>query len=221
MKIKGSFIGSFLIITVIFLISCTNNGKSKKNSIKDIDGNDYLSVLIGNKEWLVQNLNVSHFRNGDLISEAKNADEWNAMIKENKPAFCYYNFDKNNGIKYGKLYNRYAITDNKGLAPAGFRVGNSNDWMQLIKSSGDTINTAKILKSSDGWSKNGNGLNTLGFSALPGGWCQGGNCSGLGENGLWWITYELNGVKMSYSDNYISDIINYDDMGLSVRCIKE
>lgn len=48
-------------------------------------------------------------------------EEWNQATKDKQPAFCYYVNNYENGLKYGKLYNWYAVTDPRGIAPEGFR----------------------------------------------------------------------------------------------------
>ena len=53
-------------------------------------------VKIGTQIWTSKNLDVSTFRNGEAIPEAKSEEEWIAAGKENKAAFCYYNFDSKN-----------------------------------------------------------------------------------------------------------------------------
>jgi len=40
--------------------------------ITDIDGNSYDTVRIGTQTWMSENLNVSHFRNGDAIAYTQN-----------------------------------------------------------------------------------------------------------------------------------------------------
>jgi uncharacterized protein (TIGR02145 family) len=65
------------------------------------------TVLIGDQVWMAENLNVSAFRNGDPIPEAKSAKEWEEAGKKGLPAWCCYESDRGNGEKYGKLYNFY------------------------------------------------------------------------------------------------------------------
>ncbi len=101
--------GMLLLIIIIILISCGNDGKNE----------NYKSVKIGTQFWMVENLNVITFRNGDTIMEARSSEEWIDASKENKPAWCYCNNDSLNAKKYGKLYNWYAVSDPRGLAPKG------------------------------------------------------------------------------------------------------
>jgi len=63
------------------------------------------------------NLDINTFRNGDPISHAKTAAEWQKAGLDRKPAWCYYENDSNYGRVYGKLYNWYAVNDLWGLAP--------------------------------------------------------------------------------------------------------
>jgi uncharacterized protein (TIGR02145 family) len=109
----------------------------------------YKSVKIGTQTWMAENLNVSTFRNGDLIPEAKTKEEWEKAGKEGKPAWCYYDNDPKNGAKYGKLYNWYAVNDHRGLAPAGWHVPTDTEWTTL----GDQLGSdpGKKMKSTSGW----------------------------------------------------------------------
>jgi len=89
-------------------------------------------VKIGDQQWTTKNLDIDHFRNGDLISESKTYQEWIDYDLAGEPTFCYYDFDPNNGKKFGKLYNFHAIHDPRGLSPENFSIPTLDDFSQLI-----------------------------------------------------------------------------------------
>ena len=89
------------------------------------------TVTIGTQVWMTKNLDVSTFRNGDPIPEAKSNEEWKKAGENKQPAWCYYNNDPANGAKYGKLYNWYAVNDPRGLAPLGYHVPTKAEFMTL------------------------------------------------------------------------------------------
>ena len=89
-------------------------------------------VKIGDQYWTTQNLDINHFRNGDLIPESKTYQEWIDYDLAGEPTFCYYDFDPNNGKKFGKLYNFHAIHDPRGLSPENFSIPTLDDFSQLI-----------------------------------------------------------------------------------------
>jgi uncharacterized protein (TIGR02145 family) len=82
--------------------------------------------------WMPENLNVDIFRNGDSIPQAKTDEEWKKAGLDQKPAWCYYNNDPANGMKYGKLYNEFAVNDSRGLAPEGWHIPSLYEWKSLI-----------------------------------------------------------------------------------------
>lgn len=89
-----------------------------------------------NMAW-TDNLNVSKFINGEIIAEAKSVAAWQAACKAKKPVWCFYKFDPANGVKYGKIYNYYAVNDKRGLAPKGFHISTEADF-DLLQSSLET-----------------------------------------------------------------------------------
>ena len=90
--------------------------------VKDIDGNQYNVLKIGNRAWLKENLNVSRFRNGDPIREVKSYQEWRTASENKEPVWCYYNFNAESGKIYGKFYSVYAINDKRKIAPLGWHL---------------------------------------------------------------------------------------------------
>ncbi|MFM7813177.1 MAG: fibrobacter succinogenes major paralogous domain-containing protein, partial [Flavobacteriales bacterium] len=119
--------------------------------------------------WASDNLKVTHFRNGDAITQVTDSKEWIEKGNAHEPAWCYYNNDSTNDATYGKLYNWYAVNDPRGLAPVGWHIPSYEDWMLLIDSQGGEADAGMNLKSDKGWIGEGNGTNASGFAGMPGG----------------------------------------------------
>jgi uncharacterized protein (TIGR02145 family) len=96
----------------------------------DIDGNNYQTIQIGSQIWTQKNLNVSRYRNGDIIPQVTDPNQWKNLTTG---AWCWYNNDSSLGSVYGKLYNWYALADPRGLAPAGWHVPSDAEWNTLSK----------------------------------------------------------------------------------------
>jgi len=191
----------------------------------------YNSVKIGNQVWMSENLNVSTFRNGDPIPEAKTAEEWKKAGEKKQPAWCYYDNDPANGAKYGKLYNWYAVSDSRGLAPTGWHIPSDAEWTKLTDFLGGidarVLITGAKMKSKNGWYDNGNGNNSSGFSGLPGGYRYGsGAFGGVGGYGYWWSSTE-DGTgsawlrTLVYSNGNVYRGYDYKGGGFSVRCLRD
>ncbi len=86
------------------------------------------TVTIGSQVWASKNLNVSTYRNGDIIPHVQDQNAW---AKLTTGAWCYYDNDPSNEAKYGKLYNWYAVNDPRGLAPVGFHIPTHEEWLTL------------------------------------------------------------------------------------------
>lgn len=111
-----------IIVAVLFLYSC-NTRDPKPLKAKSIE-----EIKIGNLTWMQGNLNVEYFQNGDLIPEITDDAEWQ---KTKSAAWCYVNNDSTCQGDLGRLYNYYAITDPRGLLPAGWHVAMAEDWDSL------------------------------------------------------------------------------------------
>ncbi len=193
-------------------------------------------VKIGNQVWMLENLNVNKFRNGDLIPHAKTEEEWETAGNNGEPAWCYYNNDPDNGDRYGKLYNWYAVNDPRGLAPEGWRIPSDEDWSRLTDFLGGESVAGKKMKFTDFWAENdekfeyvdkGEGTNESGFSGLPGGGREyDGPFNNIGEYGRWWsstedCTYNAWNRDLSYSNEYVFRDDHLKDAGFSVRCLRD
>jgi serine/threonine-protein kinase len=191
------------------------------------------SVVIGEQEWMVTNLNVETFRNGDTIPEVKSNEEWKKAGEEKKPAWCYVeNVIDSTGVS-GRLYNWYAVNDVRGLAPKGWRIPDDKDWNKLINFLGGKEFAANKLKSTSGWlntddGKIGNGNNSSGFNSHPSG-----NRVLVEpyffndfETTLYWSSSELAEDEFAnylwlWNDGNIDILSGVKSNGIHVRCIKD
>jgi TonB family protein len=217
------------------------NNPSDKDVIL-VDG--YSAVQIGNQQWMTQNLNVSRFRNGDIIKEARTEEEWNLALIRKEPAWCYYDNDPKKGEVYGKLYNYYAVIDSRGIAPLNWRVPSPSDFDYLINSLGGIKEAGKKLKSKISWKEDtffstGNGTNESGMDVKAGGSCTGyvregsGYINGYGNEGISSSFWCSNGGELyigsgPQKDEGIVVIKRYEEkysenlnQGISIRCVRD
>jgi uncharacterized protein (TIGR02145 family) len=170
----------------------------------DRDGKTYKTVVIGGKRWMAENLNIA-----------------------TEGSWCYDN-KESNCDKYGRLYNWNAA---KTACPAGWHLPLREEWGDLAKAAGGSEKygtggkAGKKLKSTSGWNNKGNGTDDFGFSALPGGLCNGG-FYGAGYNGYWWTATENDiGLayyrNMSYDDDNVDEYNSNESSGRSVRCLQD
>ena len=178
-------------------------------------------IKIGDQTWTSKNLNVTTYRNGDVIPQMKYAIEWESLTTG---AWCYYENGSDNGTIYGKLYNWYAVNDPRGLAPKGYHIPTDAEWTILTDKLGDKAGTK--MKSTSGWD-NGNGTNSSGFAGLPGGYRKySGNGCYIGTYGNWWSSSEYNTDYawlrfLGYNFGDVERDYGFKRNGFSVRCLRD
>ncbi len=202
--------------------------------------NDSLGIkttTIGEQIWMTQNLSVSTFRNGDTITEAKTKEDWQKAGRDGEPVWCYYDYDPKNGEKYGKLYNWFAVQDQRGLAPEGYHIPIKQEWLILTEYLGGDYYSAPKLCSTNGWFNN-HGNNISGFSALPGGSAVDDYFKDIYKEGNWWTSSERHARSISERKGFLDDSwgsayyfnifgngVSVDSadksIALSVRCVKD
>ena len=165
-------------------------------------------------QWMIENLKVDHYKNGDPIPEVTDPLRW-AKLKTG--AWCYYRNDPEMGKKYGKLYNWYAVNDPRGLAPEGWQVASKKEFEELKKTVNNNGDALKALGEESG-------TNTSGFSALLAG-CRDstGYFYDLGYVPYFWSatgcdTVSAYNMILLYNDNNVTLSHNDKRYGLSVRC---
>jgi uncharacterized protein (TIGR02145 family) len=185
------------------------------------------TATIGTQVWMTKNLDVSTFRNGDHIPEAKTPEQWEKETKKKKPIWCFYQNNPDYGFKYGKLYNWYAVNDPRGLAPEGYRVPSDQDWTTLSSYLGGEEVAGNAMKSIYGWNENGYSTNSSGFLGLPGGHRTiTGKFFDIGKGGNWWSSTE-DGTgdvwvrTLYYNIGFLVREGGLKEGGFSVRCVKD
>jgi len=225
----------FFLITIFFYYghaqqlaqSTLSNG-----SVKDIDGNVYKTVKIGNQWWMAENLKVTHYRNGDIIPNVIDDDEWFHLTSG---AYCNYNNDTSNVAIYGSLYDWYAVVDIRNIAPDGWHAPTDNEWQKLVNYLGGNTLAGGRMKSK-GTVNDGDGLwyepnvgatNESGFSALPGGGRTFDVANDvIGSYAYFWSTKNYHSYYgwhryLHYNKADVYRYNYYNQFGFSVRCIKD
>ena len=214
-------------------------------TVKDIDGNSYHTLSIGNQCWLRENMRVTRFANGDSILLGKSFDF--------KHAVCYYpGGDSSKVSTYGYLYNWNAVNhvalnngnhQVQGVCPVGWHIPSMTEWEMLfgylatqstMSCQGNPQNVAKALASKTDWTSSevdcaiGNQIslnNNSGFNALPAGIFVG-KFDFFGKVARFWSS------SVSQAQGKCDVFMSWDDavvkksdqepavVGFSVRCLK-
>ena len=197
-------------------------------------GYDYETVQIGEQCWFAENLRSENYRNGEAILGDLSNEEWvdasNSMI--GAQAF----FDNNDLLllQYGRLYNQYAVNDERELCPTGWHVPSDGEFMTLELELGMNEDEVVLggwrgtdqgdqMKSSSEDVPSWDGTNSSGFAAVPGGnrWSNGGSFHDLIATGYLW-TSSSNLSRRHFSD--VAGVSRYSKdagYGFSIRCIQD
>ena len=176
------------------------------------DSRDYKWVKIGEQMWMAENL--------------KYAAEGSK---------CYGN-NETNCATYGRLYDWATVmalpsSCNSsscsslmwGICPLGWHIPSDTEWSDLIQ----YVKLSKLLKATNGWKSGGNGTDSYGFAAIPGGNGNiGGDFDHIGECSFWWSSSERHAYGAYYLDIYYDGEkanLDFNDKSylFSVRCIKD
>jgi len=210
-------------------IQVTQNALAGHLAHGDLQG-DCSAVLttICDQDWMVKNLDVTTYRNGDIIPQVTDPTEFFFI---NSGAWCYYNNDPLNGATYGKLYNWYAVNDPRGLAPAGWHIPTDAEWATLSNYLGGEFVAGGPMKETGTthWlAPNTGATNSSGFTGLPGGWRNYGTGGflNINDNGRWWSA-TVNTVTTAWDRELTNNSARLRrssgsrQNGFYVRCIKD
>jgi len=134
-----------------------------------------------------------------------------------------YGKDESNCNTYGRLYTWEAA---KKACSGGWHLPSNDEWNALVTSVGGEVTAGKYLKATSGWNSGGNGEDTYGFSALPGGsGYSGGSFDDVGYLGYWWSASEDFSYSADIRDMGCIVYVGYDGHGkgllVSVRCVQD
>ncbi len=201
MRLLLLLIGVFLV----FVISCDR----KIDSFTDPrDGKVYQTIVIGNQEWMAENLAYTPSRGN------------------------FWAYDNNNANVeiYGYLYSwENALI----VCPSGWKLPSNEEWTELTNfltghggAGGKLKATGTIETGTCPWyDPNTGATNETGFSALPGGYrhpTYSDRFYQMYEYGYWWSANKHHYFTMYYRGSSVSR--NYGGVsmaGFSVRCVRD
>lgn len=202
--------------------------------LRDADDNLYEVVRIGSQVWMAENLATTVFNNDTPIPTVATGAEWVAL---SGPGFCWYDDNQTvNKPLYGALYNWFAAS-NANLCPTGWHVPTDGEFKTLEIALGMSSavadgsnwrgsNQGTQMKSSSGWTS-GNGTNSSGFDAMPGGfrYFDGGPFYHVGNIAYFWTSSDDVGSRawMRQLDKDHDNVFRSNAekvAGKSVRCIR-
>jgi len=149
-------------------MKCEANGKIVGKT-KDIrDGKVYEIAQINEQIWLAENLNfqIPNGPNGVCYGEnPSNCNTYGILYDwataMGLPPSCNQT-DEGDCSPPGDLWG--------AICPPDFYMPKNADWKKLVDYAGGDSIAGNRLKSTNGWSFNGNGTDSYGFNALPGGY---------------------------------------------------
>jgi uncharacterized protein (TIGR02145 family) len=221
------------------VLSAYGNVKSNRGSSRsvwnlepiDADGNIYTTVVIGTQTWCVENLYTTKFNDGSSIKINPGFAVWN--IEDGTPgkdgSLVYPNNNVANKVAYGCLYNWFAVTNTKGIAPVGYRVATHADFATLITELGGLTGMGDKMKEAGTsyWNAINGGNNSSGFSARGAGLgaISDGVPSQFKVYGIYWFSdaHSASNGKRFYLVNNSADVVDDNEdknAGFGVRCIK-
>gem|GEM_PF-2463446 len=225
----SNFDGCVQLNDLLDLLSAYGNCAAEESAWQcgdalEYQGYDYETVQIGEQCWFAENLRAENYRNGDVIPADLSDSEWEETTEG---AVSVYDGGLSNLSIYGRLYNWYAVDDDRSLCPSGWHAATDNDWISVVDLLGGDSSSGIALKSQQGWNDDGDGNDSVGFSALPGGVrAETGVYLNKGAGGYWWTSSPSNSTAysrdMQTNANYCSRGDDYSlNAGFSVRCIKD
>lgn len=221
-------------ISVLFLfILISAKLYAQTEILKDIDGNSYPTIKIGEQVWMAENLRVTRYNNGDSIPFLLSTADW---AETDLPAYGYFDNDTSNISKFGLLYNWFTVDDKREVCPQNWHVPSDDEWKQLELTLGMCIQQSERMTAWRGTNEGDKlklpefgGNNSTYFSALGTGYRHpSGDYRGLGTDNDYWTStpYNNNGNRegilhgLLASKSTVVRNFHTPDYGFCIRCVK-
>ena len=220
-------------------------------TVKDIDGNVYQTVMIGNQRWMAENLKTKRYADGSPIQLVESNSEWETLSSTYK-AYCYFNNNVSIGDTYGALYTWAAAMNGsgstnanpsgvQGVCPAGWHLPSDQEWKEMEMFLGMNSSEADAMSlrgtteggelkqegTSDWVFPNAGATNESGFTALPGGSrFSDAKFTGLYHDTSFWTATEYDNTNalqrgLGYDHSKVGRTFFYKGDGFAVRCIED
>lgn len=165
-KLVGMIYAVSMTMAMLAIVACS------ESFTDDRDGQSYSMVKIGEQVWMAENLNYASAANlnAGAVDSGNDAD---------LASFCPDGDDRN-CKKYGRLYTWDAA---QKACPAGWHLPTAEEFDAMLMAvmaadvrgaamaqAANVTTVGRLLKSTSGWFKNGNGTDAVGFAALPAGY---------------------------------------------------
>jgi len=224
---KNGYIFFLLALIALVSIRCSNDDDvSVEGPVKDVDGNEYETVTIGDQVWMVENLKTTALNDGTAIPNVPENTPWSSL---DTPGLCWYdNNDTQNKEAFGALYNWYTVSTGK-LCPTGWHVPTAGEWDILNNYLEDSAASKLKETGNTYWAtQNMDATNSTGFTARPGGYrVPGAGFQQKGYYGYWWSSSSdpnnaerVFGREMNAQSKDGSEVVYNPNYGMSVRCLK-
>jgi uncharacterized protein (TIGR02145 family) len=170
-------------------------------SNKAEEENFYKEFKAGKDYWVIQNLHVVVFRNGDSILHAQSDEEWKEAADRRIPAWCRH--------EGNVLYNWYAVNDVRGLAPIGYKIPSNEDFNYFVGVAFNAYNNQNFAAQSESAIQ----MLNAGFNPPIGRYSFGTFMDQ--ENRYWWTSdgLKLSSKDLDYSASYVGLEQNVDRRG--------
>ncbi|MBS9525266.1 fibrobacter succinogenes major paralogous domain-containing protein [Litoribacter alkaliphilus] len=123
--------------------------------VRDVEGNVYKVVKIGNQIWMAENLRSSTFCNGDELRKKDRLPDRNpgdpfVQRDHSGPAYFHVDYNPDNDEPFGLLYNDWVVIDERGVCPCDWDIPTQEDWEELISFLGGEVEAGGKMKNSSG-----------------------------------------------------------------------